>query len=72
MPNATETLARHLIRALYNATDGRPQRWRSLAGLSDLDESAAAVNLAVDRGWMLIEGGHSVALTDSWRELAKE
>jgi hypothetical protein len=34
MPSETETLALHLVRALYDATDGRPQEWR----LEELDE----------------------------------
>jgi hypothetical protein len=33
MPSETETVALHLVRAVYNATDGRPMQWRSLEGL---------------------------------------
>ncbi len=71
MPSNIEALARHLVRALYDATDGRPQHWRSLAGLGKGSDSAAAVQLAIDRGWLLIEGGHSVCLTDEGRQLAE-
>lgn len=31
---------------------------------------AAALDLGVDRGWFLVEGGHSVALTAAGRRLA--
>ena len=32
VPSSTEILALHLVRAIYDATDGQPQGWRSLAG----------------------------------------
>lgn len=67
MPSKPETLALHIMRALYDATAGRPMQWRSLAGLSDVAETREAVQWAVDRGWLLVEGGHSVALTDEGR-----
>lgn len=70
MPSKTETLARHIISSLYDATGGRSQQWRSLAGISEAGETAEAVQLAVDRGWLLIEGGHSVCLTDEGRRIA--
>jgi len=69
MPSEVEKLARHIVNSLYEATGGRPQQWRSLAGISETTETKAAVQLAVDRGWMLIEGGHSVCLTDAGRRL---
>ena len=52
MPNRIETLALHLLRAVYNATDGQQMQWRSLEGL-DLPESADAVRYAVtgDGSW---------------------
>ncbi|WP_425065639.1 hypothetical protein [Reyranella sp.] len=65
----TESLALHLIRALYDSTGGRPMQWRSLAGISEGGETQEAVHLAVDRGWLLVEGGHSVCLTDAGRQL---
>ena len=71
MTSEVEALARHLVCALYDATDGRPQVWRTLAGLGKGSESGAAVKLAVDMGWLLIEGGHSVCLTDVGRRLAR-
>lgn len=70
MPSQTESLARHIMRSLYDATDGRPQQWRSLAGISETSEAEAAVQLAVERGWLLVERGHSVCLTDEGRRIA--
>lgn len=67
MPSKPEALALHLMRALYDATAGRPMQWRSLAGISEVAETIEAVQWAVDRGWLLVEGGHSVALTDEGR-----
>lgn len=70
MSSKTETLARHILGSLYDATGGRPQQWRSLAGISETRETAEAVQLAVDRGWLLIERGHSICLTDEGRRIA--
>ena len=74
MPSTAELekTARHLVRALYNATDGRPQQWRMLAGFADMAEASDALQLAVDRGWMLVEGSHSICLTDDGRRLAEQ
>lgn len=70
MPSEVEKLARHIVNSMYETTGGRPQQWRSLAGISETAETKAAVQLAVDRGWLLIEGGHSVCLTDAGRKLS--
>lgn len=72
VPTSTESLALHIVRALYAATDGKPQAWRSLAGIAASTGTDAAVQLAVDRGWLLLEGGHSVCLTDAGRRLVKD
>lgn len=55
------------MRALHDETGGRPLQWRALGGISDVGKTQEAVQLAVDRGWLLIEGGHSVCLTDEGR-----
>ncbi len=68
MPSETEALSLHLVRAVYNATDGRPMQWRSLEGL-DVPETAGAVRYAVTQGWMMVQGGHSVCLTDAGRRI---
>lgn len=71
MLSETEKLARHIAASLYETTAGRPQQWRSLAGISESNLTEAAVQLAVDRGWLLIEGGHSICLTDAGRRLGE-
>ena len=65
-----EIMALHLMQSLYKATDGRPMQYRALSGFYEAAETKAAVQLAVDRGWLLLEGGHSVALTDAGRRQA--
>lgn len=63
--------ARRLVKALSAATAGRPQQWRSLIELG-YGEDSAAVRHAVGEGWLLIEGGHSVCLTDAGRWLTND
>ena len=67
MTRKTETLAIHLIRGLYDAAEGRPTQWRSLDDL-DVPQSVEAVRYATARGWILVENGNNVCLTDAgWR-----
>ncbi|MEA2810718.1 MAG: hypothetical protein QOJ17_4859 [Rhodospirillaceae bacterium] len=48
MTSETETLALHLVRALYDARDGLPQQWRML---EELDATTMdAIEFAVARG----------------------
>ena len=58
------------VGALYKATDGKPNQWRMLAGLDGA--TADAIEFAVARGWLLIERGYSVCLTDAGRHLAEK
>jgi hypothetical protein len=69
MSSETETLALHLIRALYDSTAGRPQEWRML---EELDAATTdAIEFAVARGWVVVQGSHSICLTDAgWRLVA--
>ncbi len=69
MSSETETLALHLVGALYNATDGTHQ-WRMLAGLDGA--TAGAIEFAVARGWMIVEGGHGVCLAEAGRRLVED
>ena len=67
MASETETLALHLMRALYGAAGGRPQEWRML---EELDMATTdAIEFAAARGWAQVEGGH-IALTEAGRNLA--
>jgi hypothetical protein len=52
--------ARKLVTSVYRATDGRPLKWRMLLGLS---AKKAAVDYAVERGWIIVDEGHNVCLT---------
>ena len=69
MPRETEPLAVQLVRALYDAADGRPMQWRKIEQLDGA--TADAVEFAAARGWVQVEGGH-IALTEAGRSLAKE
>jgi hypothetical protein len=69
MAGETESLALHLVRALYEATGGRPQVWRML---EELDAATTdAIVLAVTRGWVVVQAGHSICLTDAGRRLVE-
>ena len=69
IPSDTETLAFHLVRSLYNSTDGLPQQWRMLEELEP--STMDAIIYAVTRGWVMVEAGHSICLTDAGRRLMK-
>lgn len=67
--------AKRLCKALQTDTDKRPNTWRMLkpiavrARIKDPKAIDAAVKVAVDNGWLLVEQGHSVALTEAGRRL---
>jgi hypothetical protein len=60
--------ARKLVKALYEATEGKAQQWRTIIGLS---AKQSAVDYAVEKGWILVEGGHSVCLTEQGTALIR-
>jgi hypothetical protein len=68
MVSGTATLALELIRVLYDATDRQAAQWRSLEGLG-VAGSPEAVRYALTRGWLMVQDGDSVCLTDSGRAL---
>jgi hypothetical protein len=70
MPSENESLAVQLVRALYDARDGRRMQWHKIEQL--YVATADAVEFATARGWVRIEGGHSIALTEAGRLLAKD
>ena len=65
----TESLALQLVRALYASTDGLPEQWRMLEELPGM--TAEAIVFAVARGWVIVEAGHSICLTDAGRRLVE-
>ena len=69
MPSQSETLALYLLHALYHATGGKPQEWRMLEELDGM--TAEAIVFAVARGWVVVQGGHSIFLTDVGRRLVE-
>jgi hypothetical protein len=64
----TQALAQQIVRTLYLATDGRPGQWRMLSGFRGATEDAWLY--AKERGWIELEGDHSVRLTDNGRGMA--
>ena len=67
MSSETETLALHLVRVLYELSDGLPQQWRMLEKLDTA--TAEAIQFAVARGWVVVQAGRLVCLTDAGRRL---
>jgi hypothetical protein len=71
--NGTDVAARYFVYKLYEATDGRPMQWGMLRGM---DESRTTIARAVERGWVILQGGKSLerkaALTDEGRRLARK
>jgi hypothetical protein len=62
-----ERRARAIVKALYEATDGRPMRWCILAFVrGDSDE---ALQYAIDRNWVIRGEGNTACLTDEGRKL---
>ena len=72
--DATEIAARYFVYKLYEATGGYPMQW---VGLYGIDESAATISRAVERGWVVLQGvegrplDRKAALTDDGRRLAR-
>jgi hypothetical protein len=61
-----EKAAVRIMRKLYEATGGQPQRWESLGNLGVVKADAAAIAYAIERDWLIISGGlHSVTLTEA-------
>jgi hypothetical protein len=53
MSSETETLALHLVRVVYESSDGLPQQWRMLEKLDAA--TAEAIQFAVARGWVVFK-----------------
>jgi Mn-dependent DtxR family transcriptional regulator len=72
-----EAAARLLVAELARVTGNRPTRPRGLHTIAralkiSCDEALAAVEDAEAKGWLTIEAGHSVCLTDEGRVAALE
>jgi hypothetical protein len=59
--------AERLILALHRLTEGQPGHWRMITSLGAVG-TAGAINSAMRAGWIEIEGGHSIRLTDAGRQ----
>jgi hypothetical protein len=70
--SALEKAAVRIMRKLYEATGGQPQRWESLDNLGAVKADAAGIAYAIGRDWLIISGGlHSVSLTEDGRQRLK-
>ena len=71
--SALEKAAVRIMRKLYEATGGKPQRWESLDNLGAVKADAAGIAYAIERDWLIISGGslHSVSLTEAGRQRLK-
>jgi hypothetical protein len=61
--SALEKAAVRIMRKLYAATGGQPQRWESLDNLDAVKADAAGVGYAIERDWLIISGGLHRALS---------
>ncbi len=67
--------ANRLCLALQADTASRPNTWRMVhtiavrARIKDPKAIDAAVKIAVENEWLLVEQGHSIALTEAGRRL---
>jgi hypothetical protein len=64
------TNAERLIRALYKLAEGQPGHWRMITSLGSAG-TVGAIDTAMRAGWVEIEGGHSIRLTDAGRRKVK-
>jgi hypothetical protein len=70
--SAVEKTAVRIMRKLYAATGGQPQRWESLGNLGTVAADVAGIAYAIERDWLVISGGlHSVSLTEDGRQRLK-
>jgi hypothetical protein len=75
--DSVETLARQIVRQMWEYTEGLPGRWAPLSTISERlkleNELAtnAAVTLAVEQGWLEEFGGYnSIRLAHAGRSLS--
>ena len=69
---AVEKTALRIMRKLYEATGGQPQRWESLGNLGATKVDAVGIAYAVERDWLIVSGDlHSVSLTEAGQRRLK-
>jgi hypothetical protein len=67
-----EARAQQIVRALSTVSEGRSVASNQLGELMKTIAGAdAAIQLAADKGWVVIDGDASICLTDEGRQLAK-
>ncbi len=70
-----ETLARRLVRDVFHYTGGKPMRWVSVGSVAhrmmEIDANAVleSIELARAKGWLNVEGDHTVCLTEAGRRM---
>ena len=64
-----DEFARILCRELYEFTDGWPMEWRTAVGGPAMH---AAVKHAVEHGWLLLDDGDNICLSEKGRRLARK
>jgi hypothetical protein len=70
--SAVEKTAVRIMRKLYEATGGQPQRWESLGNLGAVKADSVGIAYAVEMDWLIISDGfHSVSLTEAGRQRLK-
>jgi hypothetical protein len=75
MPLFQEALAIRFCKALGADTAGKPMQWRSIKSIGARCRIRAPAELekivahAVKAGWLEVQDGHSVMLTDAGRRL---
>lgn len=78
MPGKTEALARRIARDLQIYTRGRSRQLVPVETvtrrlfLKDEASTVAALELARAKGWLTVEAGQSVCLTDAGRSQARK
>ena len=76
-PTAPLSLARRMVRDLMIYTRGQQQRWVPVETIERRlmlkDEKAvdAALAVAIEKGWVSPNTGHTIGLTDAGRKMAK-
>jgi hypothetical protein len=78
MTTDLDRLTRHFCKTLYGYTGGVPMTWRSIlmvsavAGIRAASTQKLIVARGVKLGWLIEQGGRSVALTDEGRILSAD